>query len=138
MKKTIILSIIIFLLLGLLLGTAYYEFIYSSDKNIYSKCSLNVTSTESQETIIEYELTSEQDGTLTSIDKTVKNYYTDDDAYNAAKEYYQDQEGYELDDIEKVVTQIENIDLLDENGNKKEIWYKSYIENLKDLNYVCE
>lgn len=131
MKKTIIFIIITILLMLGLAGTIYYFYDLNQEKDILTVCSLTFDTSENEKVNVEYEITSEVDGTIISVDKYIKNEYANEETYEVASEYYSSLENYELDDIEMVISSKEEIYLVDET------WSKAYIESLESLEYIC-
>lgn len=131
MKKTILLSIITFILMLGLVGSIYYFYDLSKEKDILTTCSLTVNTSENEKVKVDYEINHKKEGTIINITKLVNNEYSNEETYKVAKEYYGSLDGYEMDDVELVITSKEEI--LFEN----ETWSKSYIENLKSMEYSC-
>ena len=138
-KKTIILLAVIVILVGLQIPAVLYVLDSLEEEVVETTCIYDLGNNEDSLLKSSYNLTIQEDGTLTYIEQVTTTIFEDEELYNAMASFLENNENVEYD-LENL-TIIEKTILapfeVDEDGVESEVWYKTYINNLENAGYTC-
>lgn len=136
-----ILLIVIIILVVLISLTIVGGLYLNKDTNIYYDCSKEISDEEDILITLNNKLEAKEDGTVLKVTSEYIYKYNDIEAYNAAKIYYESLEDeLELNENKleiKVISNTNDYVTLNEKDEVIDTWYKSYLNNMKELEYTC-